>query len=160
MELVAADDAGAVGAGLLDVDDGGVDLRHGDGHHLLAGDQGIFDLDALQVLHLGHGLALFLADAPEFHQPGALHQPHGQEGQAQGGGVEHEHQHILGVVLIGELALLDGGAEAAGHVGVAGVGGIAVDVGGHPALADEHIHLAAAGAGVDNKILLALAQDL
>ena len=74
--------------------------------------------------------------------------------------MEHEHQHILGVVLIGELALLDGGAEAAGHVGVAGVGGIAVDVGGHPALADEHIHLAAAGAGVDNKILLALAQDL
>ena len=160
MELVAADDAGAIGAGLLHVDDGGVDLGHGHGHHLLAGNHRILDLGALQVLQLGHGLALLLADTPVLHQAGALHQAHRQEGQAQGGGVKHQHQHILGVVLIGQLPLLDGGAEAAGDVGVAGVGGIAVDVGGHPLLADEHVHLAAAGAGVDDKVLLALAQNL
>ena len=160
MELIAVDDAGAVGAGLLDVDNGGVNLGHGDGHHLLAGNQRIFNLGALQVLHLGHGLTLLLADAPELHQAGALHQAHGQEGQPQGGGVEHEHQHILGVVLIDQLALLNGGAEPAGHVGVAGVGGVAVDVSSHAALANEHIHLAAAGTGVDDKVLLALAQNL
>ena len=42
--------------------------------------------------------------------------------------MELEHQDILGVVFIGQLALLDSGAEAAGDVGVAGVGSVAVDV--------------------------------
>ena len=74
--------------------------------------------------------------------------------------MQHEHQHVLRVVLIDELALLDGGAEAAGHVGIAGVRGVAVDVRRHAALADEHIDLAAAGAGVDDEVLLPLAQDL
>ncbi len=160
MELVAADDAGAVRAGLLHMDDGGVDLGHGHGHDLLAGDHGVLDLDALQILQLGHGLALLLADAPVLHQAGALHQADRQEGQAQGRGVQHQHQHVLGVVLVGQLALLDGSAEAAGHVGIAGVGGVAVDIGSHTALTDEHIDLAAAGAGVNDEVLLALTQDL
>ena len=71
-----------------------------------------------------------------------------------------QHEHVLGVVLIGQLPLLDGGAEAAGHVGVAGVGGVAVDVRLHPALADEHVPVAAGRAGPDGEVLLALAQDL
>jgi hypothetical protein len=74
--------------------------------------------------------------------------------------VQHEHQHVLRVVLVGELALLDGGAETAGDVGIAGVRGVAVDVRRHAALADEHIDLTAAGAGIDDEILLSLTQDL
>ena len=160
VELVALDDAGAVGRGLLHVDDGGVQLGHGDGDDLLAGLKGVLDLHALQVVHLVQSLALLLADAPVLDQAGALHQAHRQEGQAQGGGVQLKHEHVLGVVLIGQLALLDGGAEAAGHVGVAGVGGVAVDVRLHPALADEHVPVAAGRAGPDGEVLLALAQDL
>ena len=160
MELIAADDAGAVGAGLLYMDDGRVDLGHRDGHHLLARDQRVLHLNTLQILDLGHGLALLLADAPVLHQAGALHQADRQEGQAQRGGVQHEHQHILGVVLIGQLALLDGSAEATGHVGIAGVGGVAVDVSSHAALADEHVPIAARRSGPDSEVLLALAQDL
>ena len=160
MELIAADDAGAVGAGLLDVDERGVDPGNGNGDDLLAGDHGIFDLNALEVFHLGHGLALFLADAPVLHQAAALHQAHRQERKAEGRGVQHKHQHVLRVILVGQLALFDGGAEAAGNVGVAGVRGVAVDVRRHAALADEHIDLAAAGAGVDDEVLLTLAQDL
>ena len=71
-----------------------------------------------------------------------------------------KHKHVLGVVLIGQLALLDGGAEAAGDVGVAGVGGVAVDVRLHPALADHHVPVAAGGTGPDGEVLLALAQNL
>ena len=142
VELVALDDAGAVGAGLLHMDDGGIQLGHRDRDHLLAGLEGVVDLDALQVVHLLQSLALLLADAPVLHQAGALHQTHRQEGQAQGGGVELEHQDVLGVVLIGQLALLDGGAEAAGDVGVAGVGGVAVDVCLDAALTDHHIPVA------------------
>ena len=160
MELIAADDAGAVGAGLLDVDERGVDPGNGNGDDLLAGDHGIFDLNALEVFHLGHGLALFLADAPVLHQAAALHQAHRQERKAEGRGVQHEHQHVLRVILVRQLALFNGGAEAAGNVGVAGVRGVAVDVRRHAALADEHIDLAAAGAGVDDEVLLTLAQDL
>ena len=160
MELIAADDAGAVGAGLLDVDDGGVKLGHGHGNDLLAGNHGVLDLGALQVLQLGHGLALLLADAPVLHQAGALHQADRQEGQTQGSGVQHEHQNVLRIVLISKLALLDGGAEPAGDVGIAGVGGVAVDVSSHTAFANEHIDLTAAGAGVNNEVLLALTQDL
>ena len=148
------------GAGLLHVDDGGVQLGHGDGDDLLAGVEGVLHLHALQVVHLIQSLALLLADAPVLHQAGALHQAHRQEGQAQGGGVQLEHQHVLGVVLIGQLALLDGGAEAAGHVGVAGVGGVAVDVSLDTALADQHVPVAAGRTGPDGEVLLALAQDL
>ncbi len=74
--------------------------------------------------------------------------------------MEHEHEHVLRIILVGELTLLDGGAETAGNVGVAGVRGVAVDVCRHAALADEHIDLTAAGAGVNNEVLLPLAQDL
>ena len=74
--------------------------------------------------------------------------------------MELEHQDVLRVVLIGQLALLDGGTEPAGHVGVAGVSGVAVDVGLDAALADEHIPVAAGRTGPDGKVLLALAQDL
>ena len=74
--------------------------------------------------------------------------------------MEHEHQHVLRIVLVGELALLDERAEAAGNVGVAGVCGVAVDVSCHAALADEHIDLAAAGTGVNDEVLLPLTQDL
>ncbi len=160
MELIAADDAGAVRRGLLNVDERGVDLRHGNCHDLLALDHRVLDLNTLERVHLGHGRALFLADAPELHQAAALHQAHRQERKAERGGVQHEHQHVLGIVLIGELALLDERAEAAGNVGVAGVCSVAVDVRRHAALADEHIDLAAAGAGIDDEVLLPLAQDL
>ena len=160
VELVALDDAGAVGAGLLHMDDGGVQLGHGDRDHLLAGLEGVVDLDALQVIHLLQGLALLLADAPVLHQAGALHQADGQEGQAQGGGMELEHQDILGVVLIGQLALLDSGAEAAGDVGVAGVGSVAVDVRLDAAFADHHVPIAAGRTGPDGEVRLTLAQDL
>ena len=74
--------------------------------------------------------------------------------------MQHEHQHVLGIVFIGELALLDGSTETTGNVGVAGVGGVAVDVGSHTALADEHIDFAAAGAGINDEVLLTLTQDL
>ena len=160
MELVAADDAGAVRRGLLDVDDRGVDSGNGHGDDLLAGNHGVLDLSALEILDLGHGLALFLADAPELHQAAALHQADRQERKAERRGVKHEHQHVLRIVLIRELALLDGSAEAAGNVGVAGVGGVAVDVSSHAALADEHIDFAAAGAGINDEVLLTLTQDL
>ena len=74
--------------------------------------------------------------------------------------MQHEHENVLRVVLVGELALLDECAEAAGNVGVAGVGGVAVDVSRHTALTDEHVDFAAAGTGVNDEVLLALAQDL
>ena len=74
--------------------------------------------------------------------------------------MQHEDQHVLRIVLIRELALLDGSAEAAGNVGVTGVGGVAVDVSSHAALADEHIDFAAAGAGINDEVLLTLTQDL
>ena len=74
--------------------------------------------------------------------------------------MQHEHEHVLRVILVRQLALLDGGTEAAGNVGVAGVSGVAVDVSSHAALADEHIDFAAAGAGINDEVLLTLAQDL
>ena len=160
VELVALDDAGAVGRGLLHVDDSGVQLGHGHGHDLLAGVEGVLHLNALEVVHLVQSLALLLADAPVLHQTGTLHQAHGQEGQAQGSGVQLKHQNVLRVVLVGQLALLDGGAEAAGHVGVAGVGGVAVDVSLHALLTDQHIPVAAGRTGPDGEVLLALSQDL
>ena len=160
VELVAADDAGAVRRGLLDVDDRGVDSGNGHGDDLLAGNHGVLDLSALEILDLGHGLALFFADAPELHEAAALHQAHRQERKTERGSVQHEHQHVLGIVFIGELALLDGSTETTGNVGVAGVGGVAVDVGSHTALADEHIDFAAAGAGINDEVLLTLTQDL
>ena len=160
VELVAADDAGAVRRGLLNMDDGGVDLGNRNSNDLLARNHGVVDLGALEILDLGHRLTLFLADAPELHEAAALHQAHRQERKAERRGVQHEHQHVLRIVLIRELALLDGSAEAAGNVGVAGVSGVAVDVSSHAALADEHIDLAAAGTGVNDEVLLTLAQDL
>ena len=160
VELIALDDAGAVGAGLLHVDDRGVQLGHGDSDDLLAGVEGVLHPDQLLVVHLVQGLADLLADAPILLQTGALHQAHRQEGQAQGGGVQLEHQDVLRVVLIGQLALLDGGTEPTGHVGVAGVGGVAVDISLHTALADHHIPVAAGRTGPDGKVLLALTQDL
>ena len=107
-----------------------------------------------------HFPALFGRDAPVFHQAGALHQPHRQERQAQAGRVQLEHQHILRVILVDQLALLDKGAEPAGNVGVTGVDRVAVDVRLDAALADHHIPVAACRAGPDGKIGLALAQDL
>ena len=74
--------------------------------------------------------------------------------------MQHEHQHVLRVILVRQLALFNGGAEAAGNVGVAGVSGVAVDVSSHTALADEHIDFAAAGAGINDEVLLTLTQDL
>ena len=74
--------------------------------------------------------------------------------------MQHEHENVLRIVLVGELALLDECAETAGNVGVAGVGGVAVDVSSHAALADEHIDFAAAGAGINDEVLLTLTQDL
>ena len=142
------------------MDDRGVDLGNGHGDDLLPRHHRVLDLGALEVLDLGHGLALFLADAPELHETAALHQAHRQERKAERRGVEHEHQHVLRIILIRELALLDGSAEAAGNVGVAGVGGVAVDVSSHAALADEHIDFAAAGAGINDEVLLTLTQDL
>ena len=71
-----------------------------------------------------------------------------------------QHQDVLRVVLIGQLALFDGGAEPAGHVGIAGVGGVAVDVGLDAAFADHHIPVTAGRAGPYGKVLLTLAQDL
>ena len=142
------------------MDERGVDSGNGNGDDLLAGDHGVLDLSALEVFQLGHALALFLADAPELHQAAALHQAHRQERKAEGRRVQHQHQHVLRIVLIGELALLDPCAEAAGNVGVTGVCGVAVDVRRHAALADQHIDLAAAGAGIDDEVLLTLAQDL
>ena len=160
MELVALDDAGAVGAGLLHVDDGGVQLGHGDGHDLLAGVEGVVHLHILQVVHLVQGLALLLADAPVLGQAGALHQTDRQEGKAQGGSMEGQHDHVLRVVLIGQLALLNGGAEAAGDIGIAGVGGVAVDVGLDAALSDHHVPVAAGRTSPDGEVALPLAQDL
>ena len=74
--------------------------------------------------------------------------------------MEGQHDHVLRVVLIGQLALLNGGAEAAGDIGIAGVGGVAVDVRLDPALADEHVPVAAGRTGPDGEVLLALTQDL
>ena len=142
------------------MDDGGVDLGNRNSNDLLARNHGVVDLGALEILDLGHLLALFLADAPELHQAAALHQAHRQERKAERRGVEHEHQNVLRIVLIRELALLDERAETTGNIGIAGVGGVAVDVSRHTALADEHIDLAAAGTGVNDEVLLTLAQDL
>ena len=47
-----------------------------------------------------------------------------------------QHQNILGIVLINQLALLNCCAEAAGNVRITGVCGIAVNIGSDTALAD------------------------
>ena len=142
------------------MDDSGVQLGHGNSNNLLTGVEGVLHLNALQVVHLVQSLALLLADAPVLHQTGTLHQTHGQEGQAQRSGMQLKHQHVLRVVLVGQLALLDGSTEAAGNVGVAGVSGIAVDVSLDTALTDQHIPVAAGRTGPDGEVLLALTQDL
>ena len=74
--------------------------------------------------------------------------------------MELEHQDVLGIVLIGQFALLDGSTETTGDIGIAGVGGVAVDVRFDAALANHHIPITAGGAGPDSKVLLTLAQDL
>ena len=60
-----------VPSGLLNMDERSVDAGNRNGDDLLAGDERIFDLNALEILHLGHALALFLADAPVLHQAAA-----------------------------------------------------------------------------------------
>ena len=74
--------------------------------------------------------------------------------------MQMQHQHVLAVILVGQLAGLNGGAETAGNVGVTGVGGVAVDVSLHTALTDHHVPVAASGASPDGEVLLALTQDL
>ena len=74
--------------------------------------------------------------------------------------MELQHQNVLRIVLIGQLALLDGSAETAGNVGVTGVSGVAVDVILNTALTDHHVPVAAGGTSPNGEILLALAQDL
>ncbi|MPM59175.1 hypothetical protein SDC9_106014 [bioreactor metagenome] len=160
MELVALNDAGSVGRSLLHVDHSAVQPGHRHGHDLLAGVERIVYHDELIIVHRVHRGALLLADAPVLRESGAAHQAHGQEGKTQGGGVELKHQDILRIVLIGQLAGLNGGAEPAGHIGIAGVGGIAVDIGLDAALTDHHVPIAARRAGPDGEIFLTLTQDL
>ncbi|MPN08743.1 hypothetical protein SDC9_156028 [bioreactor metagenome] len=159
VELVALDNAGPVGRGLLHMDDGAVQLGHRYGDHLFAGVEGIVHVNELVIVHGVHFFPLLAADAPVFRQSGAVHQAHGQKGQPQRGGVELKHQDVLRVVLKGQLALLDGGAKATRDVGIAGVGGIAVDIRLHAALADHHIPVAARRTAPGGEILLPLAQD-
>ena len=70
------------------------------------------------------------------------------------------HQNVLRVILVGQRACLNRSAEAAGHVRVAGVRGVAVDICLDAALADHHIPVTARRACPDSKIGLSLAKDL
>ena len=67
---------------------------------------------------------------------------------------------VLRVILVGQLALLNGSAETAGNVGITGVSGVAVDVILNTALTDHHVPVAAGGTGPNGEVLLALTQDL
>ena len=142
------------------MDDSGINAGNRHSNNLVAGHKGVLHFYTLLIGNLGHGLALFAADAPFGHQAGALHQLYGQVGHAQRSSMQHEHQHVLRVILVGQLALLDGSAETAAHVGVAGVSGVAVDVCCNAAFADQHINVAAARACECNEIALTLTQDL
>ena len=71
-----------------------------------------------------------------------------------------QHQDVLAVIFVDDLALLDGRAETTGNVGVTGVGSVAVDVHFHAPFADQHVPVAAGRTRPDGKVTLALAQDL
>ena len=74
--------------------------------------------------------------------------------------MEHQHDRILRIILIDQLTLLDLCAEAAGDIGDAGVGRVAVDIRLDAVFADQHIPVRTCRTCPDNKVLLALAKDL
>ena len=74
--------------------------------------------------------------------------------------MKHEHDSILRVVFVNQLAFLNFLAEPTGNVGNTGICGIAVDVCLNTVLTDHHIPVGTSRSGPYDEVFLALAKDL
>ncbi len=142
------------------MEDRDVDLRDRQQDNLVTGIERIVLDQEFVVGQFVNLLALLFADAPVIDQAGAEHHADRDVRQAERCTVEHQNRSVLRVVLKQDLALFDRVAEPAGNVGNTRVGGVAVDVGFYAAGADEHISIASGRAGIENKVLLTLTDDL
>ncbi len=115
------------------MEDRDVDLRDRQQDNLVTGIERIVLDQEFVVGQFVNLLALLFADAPVIDQTGAEHHADRDVRQAERCTVEHQNRSVLRV---------------------------AVDVGFYAAGADEHISIASGRAGIENKVLLTLTDDL